>query len=169
MPRLCVLLALALPTLAVAGPQRDAVMTLLNAFDTPLTQADLHALGDGVDVELMEIADDSSVPHTRRGRAVSALQYYPTDQVQTYLQDTLEGTDALLRRKAAYSLAVFGPAAVPELTGALASPDVQLRIAAANALGTVGDAAATGALQDRLPQETEQAVIDAIRKSLGAK
>jgi HEAT repeat protein len=151
---------------AWAGPKRDAVMDLLNAFEHTAGEAELRALGDGVDAELMEIADDAAVPATRRGRAVSALQFYPTDTVRGFLERHLKASDALVRRKAAYSLAAFGSAAVPSLTAALSDADVQLRIAAASALGTIGSDPAKQALRGRLASEGEGAVKDAITRAL---
>lgn len=151
-----------------AGDKHDAVLDLLGAFEEPVAQASLAALGDGVDLELMAIADDAAVAHSRRGNAVVALQYYPTDPVHAFLSAHLTtGNDPLLRRKAAYSLAAFGAVAVPELVVALGDPDAQLRMAAARSLGTIGEPAARDALLARQAQEPEQAVKDTIAKALG--
>ena len=161
------IVALMLPLTALAGEKRDAVLELLNAFEDSPSAAELQALGDGVDAELMEIAADDSVPRTRRGRAVTALQHFPSDPVQVFLEERLAGDDALLRRKAVWSLAVWGPAAVPKIAAALEDKDVQLRIAAAGALGSIEDTEAKRALEQRLEKEKEKAVLDVIRKSLG--
>lgn len=162
------ILALGLSAPALAGEKHDAVMDLLNGFEDPVREADLAALGDGVEVELMQIAEDKAVPATRRGRAVSALQYYRTDAVRAFLEKHLaDPHDGLIRRKAAWSLAAWGEPAVPLLTGALGDADVQLRIAAAQALGTIPHESAKAALRARLSAETESAVKDAIGKSLG--
>jgi HEAT repeat protein len=115
----------------------------------------------------MSIADDTTVPVTRRGRAVSALQYFRTDAVRGFLEAKVKAGDPLVRRKAAYSLGAFGAPAVAPLTGALGDADVQLRIAAATALGTVGGEPALQALRDRLAAEPEAAVRDALTKALG--
>jgi HEAT repeat protein len=161
------LLGLLLASTGWAGPQRQAVLDLLNAYDEPVRQEDLAALGAGVDAELLEIAQDAAVPLTRRGKAVAALKFYPTTEVRSFLDATLAGQESLLRRKAAYSLAAFGSSAVPALIGALGEPDVQLRVAAANALGTVGDAEGLEALRARLAVETEPAVKKAITAAVG--
>jgi HEAT repeat protein len=162
-------LALLLPLASAwAGPQRDAVLELLNAYEDVPSQADLAALGDGIDQELMEIADDAKVPSTRRGRALSALQHYRTDDVRTFLEAHVDASDkGILRRKAAWSLAAWGDDAVAKLQGALADDDVQLRIAVAQALGSIGTDTARAALTARLDPEPETAVKDAIRKALG--
>lgn len=165
------LLVLALPVAASAGPKRDAVMDLLNAFEEPVRAADLAALGDGVDTELMEIAADPEVATTRRGRAVTSLQFYETDTVRTFLEARLVSgaTESLLRRKAAASLAAWGAAATPILGPVLGDRDVQVRIAVAQALGRVGDATARKLLRDRLATEPEPAVQEAITKSLAVQ
>ena len=152
---------------AWAGPHRQAVLDLLNAYEHVATEAELRAIGEGVDAELMAIAEDAAVPLTRRGRAVSALQYFRTDAVRSFLETKVSAGDALVRRKAAYSLAAFGAPAVGPLTAALGDADVQLRIAAAAALGTVGGEAALQVLRDRLAAESEPAVRDALTKAIG--
>ncbi len=153
---------------AWAGPQRDAVMDVLNAYEDVPTQADLAALGDGIDQELMEIADDHAVPSTRRGRAISALQHYRTDAVRAFLDAHVDAADkGILRRKSVYSLAAWGDAAVDKIATALADDDVQLRIAAASALGSIGTDEAKAALTARQAVESETAVSDALRKALG--
>ncbi len=162
------LVALLLPLSAVAGDKRDAVLELLNAVEESPSAAELTALGDGVDAALMEIAQDTAVPHTRRGRAVSALQHFPSDPVRAFLEGQLDGTDGLLRRKAAWSLAVWGASAVPKLSDALGDDDVQLRIAAAGALGAIDAPEAKTALELRLKKEKEQPVLDEIHEHLGA-
>lgn len=162
------LLGALLPATAWAGPNRDAVMDLLNAYEDVPAKSDLDALGDGIDLELMEIADDHAVPSTRRGRAISALQHYPTDAVRAFLDAHLADADkGILRRKAAFSLAAWGDGAVDTLSGALTDDDVQLRIAVAQALGSIGTDASRQALQARLESESEAAVSEAIQKALG--
>lgn len=166
----CVLLLLAmLPSIAWGGPHRDAVLDLLNAYESVPSRADLVAIGDDVDAELMAIADDGSVPTSRRGRAVTALQHVPNPQVRAWLERRLERDDSsLLRRKAAWALAKgFGEGAIPALGRALDDADAQLRIAAAQALGSLDSASARATLKGRLAQETEPAVTAAIRKSMG--
>ncbi len=168
MARLVVPVLLLLASGAWAGEHRQTVLDLLGAYEEPPKQAELVALGAGVDAELMAIADDGAVPHSRRANAVIALQWFPSDTVRTFLVAHLEpGADALLRRKAATSLGAFGPVAVPDLTKALADADVHVRAAAARALGTIADPSARQALEQRLPVETDASVKSAITKSLG--
>jgi HEAT repeat protein len=162
------LLALALPITAVAGEHQAAVMDLLNAVEQPPTKTDLEAISDGVDAELMEIADDTEVASTRRGRAISALGFFPTDTVRAFLDAKLiEAGKSLFRRKAAYALAAgWGAESVEAIAAVLTDDDVQLRIAAVNALAQVNDATARQALETQLATESESAVKDAIEKGL---
>jgi HEAT repeat protein len=157
-------------TPAIAGAQREAVLDLLQAFDERVGRADLAKLGAGVEAELMGIADDPSVPTTRRGNAVVALQWYPSDAVRSWLVARLRARrdpgEDLLRRKAASALSAFGPSAVSELVPALADADPQLRVAVARALGTIADPAGRSALEARLAIETEQVVRSALQDAL---
>ncbi len=158
-----------LPALAVAAPERGAVMDLLNLHDAVATQADLKALGEGVDVALMAIADDAEVPSSRRGRAITALRFFPSEAVRSFLEAKLAPeTKAILRRKAVYALAGgWNTAALPTLNEALADDDVQVRIAAANALAQLDAAAVTEALKARLAVETVESVKLALTKAVG--
>jgi HEAT repeat protein len=165
------MLLLAWPVAAWAGPKHDAVMDLLGASEDPVRQADLVALGDGVDAELMAIALDPEVPTTRRGRALGSLQYYATDGVRHFLEAQLaEPTGhSLLRRTAAASLAAWGPVAVPVLAHALSDADLQVRIAVARALGRIVAPSAKQALQARLRAEIDATAKQAITASLAVQ
>ncbi len=153
---------------AMAGENRDAVLDLLNAFEESGSESDFKALGDGIDAELMEIADDGTVATSRRGRAVTALQYYPTNVVQKYLTGHLAQADkGIIRRKAAYSLAAAWKAdAIPLLEDALADDDVQLRIAVVNALGGIEGDLARKVLTNRKKHERDESVKTAIQTVL---
>ena len=168
MRRTLALLALLLPLSVSAGEHRAAVMDLLNAVEQPPTQDDLSAVGDTVQAELIEIADDSEVPSSRRGRAISALGHFPDPTVRTFLEARLTQADkSLYRRKAAGALALgWGAEAVPALQTALGDDDAQLRIAVVQSLAQIEDASARAALEARLTEEPEGAVKDAITKAL---
>ncbi len=166
---LCALLVAAfLPFSAHAGEHRDAVMELLNGIEQPATQADLEAIGDGALAELREIAADESVPTSRRGRAISALQHYPTDEVRELLAETVKSGDkSLYRRKAVGALgAAFGADAVATISPYLTDKDEQLRIAVARTLGNVGGDDARAALEARVKKEKTEAVAEAIDAAL---
>lgn len=168
MRRALLILMASLPTLAWAGPHRAAVLDLLNAYESTPTAAELKAIGPEVDAELMEIADDGAIPLSRRGRAVSALAWFPSDRTRTFLEDRLQkGDKSILRRKAAYALAEgWQDRAFLPLSTALSDSDVQVRIAVANALGRLDSDRAREALRGQLEKEPEASVREAIQKSL---
>ena len=164
------LLSLLLTQPAAAGDLREPALDLLGAYEDVPSAEDFRALGEGVVGELMEIGVEAQVPRSRRGRAVSALAFFPEAEVQGYLEARLADAsdDSIVRRKAAYALgAGFGAAAVGPLGAALADDDLQLRIAAAGALGALGEPG-RGALEGRLDAEPEAAGREAIEKALAA-
>ncbi len=161
-------LVLCAPLPALAGDLRAPVLAALDGVEDPPTQDALTALGEGVAAELLEIAKDDSLPRSRRGRAVSALGWFPSDDIRSDLTTWLASDDRLLARKAAGALATgWGDAAVVDLSTALASDDVQLRVATSKALGSIGSDTARQALQARLDAETNATVQDSIRAALG--
>ncbi|MEM6929467.1 MAG: HEAT repeat domain-containing protein [Myxococcota bacterium] len=148
---------------AWAGPLRDSVMTLLGAYEAPIDAASVAALGDGAGTELVTIADDATVPPTRRARALTALQHVPqTPEVAEAFRRHLAGSEPLLQRHAALSMAVLGDDAIGDLTGVLSRDDVALRVAAVQALGRIDTKAAKAALIAHGPRETEGRVQKAL-------
>ncbi len=160
-----------LPALSYAGPLRDDVLELLNGYEDAPTAQDFARLGDGVSLELMEIADDHGVASSRRSRAISALQHYPQPTVRGFLESHLDqGDKGILRRKAAMALgAGFGAEAVPKLTGALADDDTLVRVAVVQALGMTQAPEARVVLEARLENEQVESVRAAITKALEEK
>jgi HEAT repeat protein len=148
------------------------VVELLSAYEDPPSAAEWRALGEGAGAELFTVAQDTTLSPTRRAGAVYALGFFPSEARRTWLA-TLAGSadgDAMLRRKACYALANgWAEGALPELSAALASPDVQLRAAAARAIGRIAAPAARTALERRLGTETDAMVRGAITASLGAR
>ncbi|HJN78238.1 MAG TPA: HEAT repeat domain-containing protein [Myxococcota bacterium] len=147
---------------------KPQVMDLLGQMDSPATAEDYQALGEGVDAVLIEVANDDSQPKTKRGRAIQALGYFPSDQSQETLTALLASSDSTLKRKAVFALCIgWGDAALPLVEPALADEDVQVRISTAKALAMIEGDAADTMLTARLEVETEDAVKNAIQKSLG--
>jgi len=160
-------LILMLANPAAAGELRQPLLQLLNAYESGATQAELRALGDGVPAELMEIAADSAIPHSRRGRAVSALASYPTPVVRRFLEGQLSAKDLFLRRKASVALIHgFQDAALPTVQPALDDPDVQLRLATVRALHSLGSDKALALLDARRQVETDPTVKSALTEAL---
>lgn len=161
------LLALATARPAAAGELREPVMTLLSGVEDTPTASELQALGPAAGAELLEIAADPDVARSKRGRAVHALGWFPSDQTRGFLDQTLQSDDKYLARKAVRALATgWQDGALPALTPALQSDDVQLRIATVRALGDISSPKARALLDDRLAVETNGAVQDTIRKVL---
>ncbi|MFZ5481334.1 MAG: HEAT repeat domain-containing protein [Myxococcota bacterium] len=168
---LVLFLLAAVPSLAFADDAlRAQVLERLSGVEDPATEADLRALGAGVDVELFALAKDGTVPRSRRQSAVQALGWFPNEEHRAWLA-TLVGDpagDRFLRRSACHALANgWGDAALPDLGKALADGDEQLRNQAARAIGRIGTPAAKSALEARLAVEPDGMVREAITASLG--
>lgn len=163
-------LLLLLVGVALAQQVDDAkLMDLLRQLDDAPTQADYDALGPEVGASLLAVAQDDSQSHSVRARAIVALGWYPSDEGRVWLEATLAQADgdSLYRRKSAHALATgWGVDALPALTPALASDDVQLRMATARAVGALEDPAATQLLQARLEVETEASVQKVLREQV---
>src|SRR6185503_16511286 len=109
----------------------------------------------------------STLNRSQRARAIHALGWFPDDTNRAFLVTQAHGTDSMFVRKAVYALANgWGDGAIPELTLALANHDVQVRMAAAYALGTVGTESAKLALDARLPLESDATVKATIEKQM---
>ncbi len=156
--------------LLLAGPAAaqdldSQLQDLLAKHDSAPTQAEFQALGQGVDAELLRIAQAEDTRASSRARAILALGWYPTPQAQSFLTATLaEGTSAD-RRKAAQALAT-GWGHSPELELALQDEDVQLRMATVRALAGLDDPQAQAALQARVPVEADETVKALLTASL---
>ena len=162
---LLLLLGMSLP--ATAGELREQVLEQLSGMEDPPSVEALSALGEGVSEELLQIAQDNSLSRTRRGRAVHALGYFPSDAGRSLLVTTLDADDNYMARKAVYALGNgWGEAALVDLSRALAAEDARLREAAARAMGSIGSAPVRQALNERLAVETETTVRDAITAAL---
>jgi hypothetical protein len=144
------------------------VVDLLSAYETPASAEDYQKLGEGVETELIAIANDEDQALSRRSSAVHALGYVPSDAGRVYVETTLSNPEqpSLMRRQAAFALATGWPEDNhASLTVALADEDTQLRIAAAKALKVSTDPLAPAALEARLEVEDN----DAVKKHLIAK
>ncbi len=154
---------------ARAGELRDDVLSQLSGIEAPPSAQSLAALGPNVVLELMELAQDDTIPRSKRARALHALGWFPSDGTRAFLRVALAGDDALMRRKAVYALGMgWNDEALPDIDHALSNEDdVQLRIAAAKALGQLGTPASQELLEHRLSVEPNPTVQTTIRKALG--
>ncbi|MFT4624636.1 MAG: hypothetical protein ACI8PZ_003295 [Myxococcota bacterium] len=166
MYRLCWLL-LVLPTLATAAERGD-LLDLLRATGKGPTCAQFVAVGDTAYRDLFGIAHDGAMDASIRGRAVSFLSCFPTAPVQHWLAAEVTGGEIpLVRSKACSALATaFPDDAAAAIVPALSDAKVDVRTAAAKALGGLSDPAADKALRARLNREPNARVKDAIREAL---
>ncbi len=156
--------------LLLAGPALAAeldsqLQDLLAKHDSAPTQAEFQALGEGVDAELLRLAQDPETRSSARARAILALGWYPSPQAQVFLTSTLAEGSGVDRRKAAQALAT-GWGYSPALEQALADQDVQLRMATIRALAQLDSPQAHQALQARVMTETDEDVQALLAESL---
>jgi HEAT repeat protein len=165
---LIVAFAVGIADAAEPSSLRQQVITLLSGIEDPATGVDWAALGAPAGDELLAIAKDEAALPTQRGNALVALGYFPSEAARSHLVGLVasDSADSQLRRKACYGLATgWGADSVATLSVALGSADVQVRTAAARALGMIGSDAARSALASRLDIETNNSVRDAITRA----
>jgi len=159
--------ALIASQMSFADDTYDAVLAHLSGIEETPTQAELQAIGDGVETALIAIAQDDQQPRSKRGRAIVALGYFPSSDSRVVVEGALQGEDNYMARKACYAIgAGWGTDAVPLLTNALQADNVHTREAAAVVLGTVGGDNARSVLTSRLDTETSEVVREAIQSAL---
>ena len=154
---------------AQAVPSRERVREMLSGIEDAPTDADWRRLGDGVLPVLIDLGDDTSQPPYVRLRAVGATGAFPRAAVRTFLLAVarVEGQSDLLVREAVVTLArAFGGAAIEDLAPFLGHDEAVVRDAAARSLGTIGGAAATRALRQRLRVERDDTVRRTIERAL---
>jgi HEAT repeat protein len=160
-------LAFAQSALAADDATKQQVLGLLGGYEETASPDALKALDGDVPATLRAIAVDSSLTQTQRARAIHALGWFPDDTNRAFLVTHAHGDNPMFARKAVYALANgWGDQAIDELTLALANPDVQTRMAAANALGHVGTPSAKLALEARLAYEKDPTVRTTIQTQM---
>lgn len=162
-------LVVAQPALAAEVTLRDRVLDLVSGYEDAPTSDELHKLGDGVDLALIDIAKDASVGRSRRSGAIWALGLFPNDTTHAFVLGVAQdpAADSLLRRSATWALCNgWGDAALAEVKSALESDDAQLRNQAVRAVAKVGTPAALATLQQRLPLESSAMVRDTLNASI---
>ena len=161
-------LAFAQSALAADDATKQQVLGLLSGYEETASPDSLKAIDGNVPGTLRSIASDTTLSATQRARAIHALGWFPDDETRAFLVAHAHGNNPMFARKAIYALANgWGDQAIDELTVALANPDVQTRMAAANALGHVGTPSAKLALEARLAYETDPTVRTTIEKQMG--
>ncbi len=160
------LFALAQSAYADDNPSKAQLLQMLGGYEETASPDSLKALSGDVPATLRAIASDATLTHTQRARAIHALGWFPDSDNRAFLVTQAHGTDTMFARKAVYALANgWGEGALDELTLALANHDVQIRMAAAYALGDIGTQPAKLALEARIPLETDPTVKATIEKA----
>ena len=160
-------LAFAQSALAADDATKQQVLGLLSGYEETASPDSLKAVDGDVPGTLRAIASDSALTSTQRARAIHALGWFPDDANRAFLVAQARGGNPMFARKAIYALANgWGDQAIDELTVALANPDVQTRMAAANALGHMGTPSAKLALEARLAYEADPTVKATIEKQM---
>ena len=75
---------------AVAGPDKDEVLKMLEGRHWKLDIRAFNKLGDDADIILIEIAKNDSLMNVIRFRALEVLSLFPTDKTASFLEDTAE-------------------------------------------------------------------------------
>ena len=149
----------------------DRILLLLSGYEYFPTADDLLAETPTPEVYLLSLAygsgDETLSIH--RHRAIGAVAYFPSDLTRAHLQYMLDSpaTPDMTRHHVITALARgFGDQAIPTIERFLLSGDLQLRLTAIAALGSVGSEAAGRALESSLPQQTHDLVRERIQQEL---
>lgn len=177
MPKLLLLFTLLCALPAVAAPdesrprhvQAGALLTLLKAPHPQIQGPGLARIGPDVPELLVGYATSIDQPVQVRLRALSWLQWFPSSQSKAVLQETLRSRHVDVRtiRVCLRALAIgFGAEMLPTEREYLEHKDVQIREAAAYAIGDIDDHRVRDVLVAHLDRERDIAVRDAIMASL---
>jgi hypothetical protein len=150
------------PTVGVETSDLDAAILLLSGYHgIPDAEAFETALSDPTET-LFALATDDSLSPIHRDRALGALAYWPSEQVQALYISLIEGADTpeMVRHRVighfAYS---FGEVALPYVAPYLTDDDVQFRLTAIDAISHVDTPAAQSLLAEAAQSETHHIVL----------
>jgi len=171
--RAALLAALLVSSVASATPPRAAVELALAGIERAPTAERVKRLGAGVDLVLIEIADDPATTATRRARAIRALAWAPSSSARAYLHDLIArrsaatgGMEVIELGAALVSLAPYGPTELPLVLRFVAHASADVRQGAAITLGTLGGAEALAALRARSAVERDPGVREALARAI---
>ena len=140
----------------------DRAITLLSGYHgIPDAETFESALANPTET-LLQIANDESQSPIHRDRALGALSYWPSDEVQDLYVGLIEADDTpeMVRHRVIGHLAHgFGEAALPHVAPYLTDDDVQFRLTAIDAVSHVGTPAAQGLLEEAAQAETHHIVL----------
>jgi hypothetical protein len=149
------------------------VVLLLSGYEYFPSSEDLLAVTDDPVPYLLAIAYDVEGEYLpfHRHRAVAALAYYPSDFTHAHLVYLLESPDTpeLTRHHVINALAMgWGEAALADLEPFLFDDDLQLRLTAVHALGTISTEASLQLLENVAEIERSEIVRERIQRMLRA-
>jgi len=153
----------------MSAESRAKLDKLLMAYEHRPTAEEFLALGDGVRDALIGIAQDEEKAALLRGRAVTALAWYPDDVSRRCVESLLdrpELSDIILRPAIATLAKAFAGAAVSRIMPYLDDERSAVREEAARALGDIATADALRALRRRVDRESEEVVLRALQDAI---
>lgn len=149
---------------------RAQVLSLLEQADAfPPYGTRWEPLGPAALGVLEELASNPKAPAPQRVRAVTSIAAVDHPQAADYLRTLLKNTHTQppLRASAATALSLrAGSEAIPTLLPFLQDRDEHVRVAVARALGRLGGAQVQQALEDRIPDEEDPLVREALQQGL---
>lgn len=149
---------------------RAQVVSLLERSDAlPPYEAPWRPLGPAALGVLEELASNPKVPAPQRVRAVTSMAAVDDPQSAVQLRGLLEDShvQSPLRASAATALGLrSGSEALPTLLPFLQDRDGSVRAAVARTLGRLGGTQAQQALEDRIPEEKDPLVREALQQAL---
>ena len=154
---------------SISPESREKLQKLLLAYEHRPTAEEFLALGDGVRDALIAVAQNADEAALLRGRAVTALVYYPDDasrQCIETLLDQPELSDIILRPAIAALAKAFAGSAATRIAPYLDDERSVVREEAARALGDIGTPTALRALRRRLDREGEDVVRGALESAI---
>jgi HEAT repeat protein len=160
----------AAPPLKSQAGLRDGVNALLTGYERVPTAEDWKTLGPEALMVLEQVYADAAALPSTRSRAVASMALVDNPEAAARLRTIIDDpkADVQYRSHAVRALAFrVGEQALPQLETALADSAPAMREAAAMALGRLKSPAARRSLEGRLPNEADEAVREALHRSLG--
>ena len=149
---------------------RAQVLSLLDQADAlPPYGSRWQPLGPAALGVLEELASNPKAPAPQRVRAVTSIAAVDHPQAADYLRSLLGNAhnQPPLRASAATALSLRdGSEAIPTLLPFLQDRDGNVRVAVARALGRLGGAQVQQALEERIPEEADPLVREALQQGL---
>ena len=167
--------AAASPDAGHAKSERARVESYLESHDVS-SAAEVRGVSPSPDKTLIAIASDEHAERLIRSRAVAALRFLPSSDVQEFLTKLIQDkatatdpTDRLILRRAAIAVGWMAGADAPDLLATLfANEDVEVRVDAVLGISMSRAGTATGTLRKQLAVESAPRVRQQIERQLVA-